>query len=109
MTRAETILWNHLKQKQICGQRFLRQFSIDIYIVDFFCPKLNLVIEVDGDTHLTNEEVSRDKIRQEKIESLGIEFLRFTNGEIYEGFDMVIEKIENRVNILLKNPPTPLS
>ena len=109
MTRAEAILWNHLKQKQICDQRFLRQFSIKFYVVDFFCPKLNLAVEVDGDTHLTEEELQKDKMRQEEIESLGIKFLRFTNGEIYEGLDWVIEQIMNKVNTLLKNPPTPLS
>ena len=107
MTKAEAILWNHLKQKQVCGQRFLRQFSVDSYIIDFFCPQLNLAIEVDGDTHLSDEELEHDKIRQDKIEALGIVFLRFTNGEIYNGLDFVLEKIEGNVKELMKNP-TPL-
>jgi very-short-patch-repair endonuclease len=109
MTRAEAILWNHIKQKQILGQRFLRQFSIGPYIVDFFCPKLNLSVEVDGDTHLSDDELEYDKIRQQNIETLGITFLRFTNGEIYGALDQVIETIESKVNELMKNPPTPLS
>jgi very-short-patch-repair endonuclease len=108
MTRAEAILWNRLKQKQICGQRFLRQFSIDSFILDFFCSKLYLAIEVDGDTHLTKDEILNDINRQHKIESHNIHFLRFTNGEIYSNLDQVIETIRSKVNDLIKNPPTPL-
>ena len=108
MTRAEVILWNHIKQKQTCGQRFLRQFSMDFYIIDFYCPKIKLAIEVDGETHLTEEEKEYDKKRQDKLESLGVRFLRFTNGDIYAGLDLVMEKIEKKVNELMKNPPTPL-
>ncbi len=100
LTRAEAILWNHIKQKQISGQRFLRQFSIGNFIVDFYCPNLYLTIEVDGDTHLSDEEKEYDLFRQKKIEKLGISFLRFTNGEIYEGLDWVIESIETKVKEL---------
>jgi very-short-patch-repair endonuclease len=109
MTKAEAILWNHIKQKQICDQRFLRQFSIDIYIIDFYCPKLKLAIEVDGDTHLTEDEMKYDKKRQDKLETFDVRFLRFTNGEIYNGLNHVIENIENKVNEMLKNekPPCP--
>jgi len=109
LTRAEAILWNHLKQKQICGQRFLKQYSIESFIVDFYCPKLRLVIEVDGETHLTDKELEYDKIRQDKIEKLNIIFLRFTNGDVYNGLDLVLEKIELKVNEMMKTPPAPLS
>ena len=108
MTRPEAILWNYLKQKQIVGQRFLRQFSIDKYIVDFYCQKINLAIEIDGDTHLNKVEKEYDTIRQNEIENLGIIFLRFNNYDIYHGMDNVIHCIKSKVNELM-NPPAPLS
>lgn len=104
MTKAESILWNRLKHRQICGQRFIRQFSINSFIVDFYCPKLKLCIEVDGDTHLSENEIKYDDVRQDKLQSLFIKFLRFKNGEIYNNLDFVIEKIERKINELMKNP-----
>ncbi|MGA2668950.1 MAG: DUF559 domain-containing protein [Ignavibacteria bacterium] len=61
MTKAETKLWVQIRRKQISEQRFLRQFSIGPYVVDFFCPHLNLAVEIDGATHLTDEELAFDK------------------------------------------------
>ena len=109
MARAEAILWNRLKQKQICGQRFLRQFSIKNFIIDFYSPSINLAIEVEGETHLTETEINNDSERQKKLESLGIIFLRFTNGDVYNGLDVVLENIKDKVNELMKTPPAPLS
>ena len=108
MTRAEAIIWNHIRNRQICDQRFLRQFSMDFYIIDFYCPKLKLAIEVDGETHLTDDEKEYDKKRQDKLESLDVIFLRFTNGDIYFGLELVLENIIKKVNELMKNPPAPL-
>jgi very-short-patch-repair endonuclease len=56
-TKAEEMLWGELKNKKILGQRYLRQFSIGSYVVDFYCPKLRLVLEVDGTTHSLPEEI----------------------------------------------------
>jgi very-short-patch-repair endonuclease len=109
MTKAEAVLWTNIKNKQISGQRFLRQFSISGYIVDFYCQKLKLAIEVDGATHYTDEELEYDKIRQDEIELLGVTFLRFSNAEIYGDLDGVLEKIKDKVELMLRNPPTPLS
>jgi len=82
MTKAEIYLWRELKNKKL-NLRFLRQYGIGIYTVDFYCPKVRLTVEVDGATHLTDEDIKYDKERQDEIESLGIKFLRFTNDEIY--------------------------
>ncbi len=109
MSGAEAKLWTHLSRKQIKSQRFLRQFSIDRFVVDFYCQKLKLVIEVDGDTHFNDGDVKKDKIRQREIEKLGITFLRFNNNEIIESTDEVIKLIELKVEELMLNPPAPLS
>jgi very-short-patch-repair endonuclease len=102
MTRAEAILWTELKNKTV-GERFLRQYSIDSYILDFYCPNLKLAIEVDGLTHQTEEEISKDKERQERIEKLNIVFLRFINPEIYCDLFNVIEKIKLKIEELKKS------
>lgn len=109
MTKAEKILLNHLNRKQIQGCRFLRQFSIENFIVDFFCPALNLAIEIDGSSHLTPKEIEYDSDRQEGLESLKITFLRFINDEVYFDLDNVVKDIELKVSQLKKNPPAPLS
>ncbi len=59
-TLSEVLLWNQLKRRQMMGYQFYRQRPIGNYIVDFFCPKLNLVIEIDGESHLDKNE--RDKV-----------------------------------------------
>lgn len=105
LPKAEVHLWIHLKGKQILGQKFRRQVSIGSYVVDFYCPQLNLAIEVDGATHITEEEIKYDNLRQDKIELLNISFLRFTNEEIYGDIENVINKITQKVTELMKNPP----
>ena len=75
-TFSEILLWNRLKLKQLKDYQFLRQKPLDKYIVDFFCYRLMLAIEIDGDSHIDNERI--DKMRQEELESLGIRFLRFS-------------------------------
>ena len=97
MTQAEKLLWQELRNRKIQNQRFLRQFSISSYVLDFYCPNLRLAIEVDGATHNTSDEIEYDKIRQSEIESLGIMFLRFNNEEIFKDIYKVLEKIENKI------------
>ncbi len=103
MPKAEAVVWSYIKNKQIFGQRFLRQFSIGSYIVDFYCPKLRLAIEIDGTSHMKKTAFEYDSDRQAAIESLGIKFLRFRNDEVYEGIGGVIKLIENKAEELLKD------
>jgi very-short-patch-repair endonuclease len=65
-TLSEVLLWNELKAGKIKGYKFNRQKPLDNYIVDFYCKKLNLVIEIDGETHIDKEK--DDLIRQDKLE-----------------------------------------
>ncbi len=71
----------------------MRQKPIGEYIVDFFCSKLSLVIEVDGESHYKKER--QDLKRQEYLESIGLTVLRFDNDQIKEGLDYVLQEIED--------------
>jgi very-short-patch-repair endonuclease len=104
MPKAEAVLWKHISRKQVLGYRFLRQFSISSYVLDFYCPKLRLAIEIDGSTHIKDEEIEYDRNRQREIEQLGIQFLRFKNEEVLFDLSGVISKIEMSVKNL-EEPP----
>jgi len=86
-------LWQVLRNRQANGHKFRRQYSVDRYILDFYCPSAKLAIEIDGDSHFTESAVQADRVRQKAIEELGIRFLRFTNQEVYESLDDVFDKI----------------
>lgn len=92
MTKEERHLWyDFLKNYNI---RFLRQKVIDNYIVDFYCSKAKLVIELDGSQHYETNGMLKDKIRTEKIEKHGLTVLRIPNNEINNNFDGVCEYID---------------
>ncbi|MBE0539407.1 MAG: DUF559 domain-containing protein [Ignavibacterium sp.] len=108
-TVSEKIVWTYLRRKQILSERFLRQFSIEYFVLDFYCPRLRLAIEIDGDSHFINQDaIDYDIERQTYIENLGIEFLRFRNEEVFADNDGVINSIIQKVKELQKgNPPRP--
>ncbi len=97
MTFPEVLLWNELKQKKMCGFDFDRQRPIDQFIVDFYCKDMMLAIEVDGSSHDSEEAQLRDEIRQTRLESLGVRFLRFSNQEILTSMKTVLRDIEDWV------------
>ena len=103
MTLGEVLLWNELKQKKILGFDFDRQKPIDNYIVDFYCKDLQLAIEVDGDSHNFEEVYEKDVVRQQKLESLGVQFLRFDDIETKRDMNNVLRTIE--VWITKNSPP----
>lgn len=94
MTFSEVLLWNELKQKKMLGYDFDRQRPIDNYIVDFYCKDLMLAIEVDGISHDFEEVRDNDEIRQKRLESLGVRFLRFDDREIKNDMANVLRIIE---------------
>lgn len=99
MTAAEKKLWyDYLRQTKY---RWLRQKPIGNFIVDFYCSELKLVIEVDGTTHLENEDLTNDQNRTEELEKFGLKVLRFWNDDIFNGLNEVINIIEGEI------PPTP--
>ena len=93
MTVAEVRLWNELKNKQLCGIDFHRQKPIDEFVVDFYCPKLSLAIEIDGDSH--EGKLERDSQRQRDIEKFGVFFLRFSHQEVMQDLEGVVDSIAN--------------
>ena len=90
-TPAEKKLWTKLNNKQL-GVRFKRQHPIDIFIVDFYCHKFKLVIELDGLIHLSKKE--EDMGRTTELERWGLTVIRFSNNEVINDIDKVIETIK---------------
>ena len=93
-------MWSKLKNRQICTQKFRRQFSVGPYVVDFYCPALKLAIEIDGDSHFQPGDQAKDRKRERHIESFGIQFLRFRNNEVRENLRGVLEAIYRKVEEL---------
>lgn len=100
---SEVLLWNELKKDKL-GYRFLRQRPIDKYIVDFYCPSLNLVIEIDGAAS-HNNKIDKDEIRQKELESLGIRVIRFLDVDVRYNLEGVIEFIKSEILRLASLPP----
>jgi very-short-patch-repair endonuclease len=103
MTYHEKLLWEKLKGKQICGIRFRRQHPIALFIADFYCNKARLVVEVDGEIHYSKEDY--DDGRSAEMEKYGIQVIRFTNSDVQNCIDKVIQQIEAIVNERIKSPP----
>ncbi|MBI5643029.1 MAG: endonuclease domain-containing protein [Deltaproteobacteria bacterium] len=97
MPKPEVLLWSKLKGKGLNGYKFRRQHSIGSFIVDFYCPEFRLAIEVDGNSHFLDGAEEADRIRESEIEKYGITFLRFTNNDICENLEVVIERISERL------------
>lgn len=96
-TQTERIMWNILRKKQIRGYKFRRQYSVGAFILDFYSPRLELAIEIDGISHATSKAMKEDAIRQRIIEEYGIRFLRFNDEEVLNNAERVIEKIEKAI------------
>ena len=99
-TEAEKKLWKFLRKKQILGYKFRRQYGIDAFVLDFYCPKMKLAIEIDGEIHNSREVILADKERQEYLEQFGILFLRFPNEQVNNDIKMVISVIEKKLKYL---------
>ncbi len=103
MPRAEKILWSCLRKRFLTGFKFRRQHGLGPYIMDFYCPRAKLAIEIDGDSHYQPGAQPKDKARQKFIENQGIMVLRFTNYEIRDSLDEVVGIIERHCRSI----PTP--
>jgi very-short-patch-repair endonuclease len=93
MTDAEKLLWSKVRGKQLKGYQFYRQKIIGNYIADFCCPKANLVIEIDGGQHYSDEGKKKDSIRDGYMVDIGLKVLRFSDRDIFENVEGVIETI----------------
>jgi len=93
-TSAEAKLWQALRNRRLARWKFRRQHPIDRHIVDFVTLDGRLVVEVDGATHSTPEEIKRDRTRTKVLESCGFLVVRVTNTDVYENLEGVLEMIE---------------
>ena len=101
-TLAEILLWQQLKNGQRKGHDFHRQKPIDEYIVDFFAIDLMLAVEIDGESHKLKD--ADDDARQQKLEALGIRFLRFEDSAVKSNVDAIVRTIDNWIEA---NEPKP--
>ncbi len=91
MTCAEKILWERLRNRQLGGFKFRRQHPMGSFIADFYCPECKLVIEIDGEIHISQAEA--DVERTEIIESFGYRVIRFHNADVETNLQIVLQKI----------------
>ena len=93
MTPAEQFLWTKLRSKQCHSFKFCRQHAIGPFIVDFFCPEQFLVVEIDGDVHAEETQRTKDRQREKYFCSLGLQVIRYTNHEVLNNLDGVLEHL----------------
>jgi len=106
MTEAERRLWRHLRNRELGGWKFRRQYPVGPYIVDFICVGKNLVIEVDGGKHAENEEL--DIKRSEFLNNMGYRVFRFWNTQVLQETEAVLETILAILMNEKRNSPSPL-
>ena len=94
MTFGEVLLWQEIRNRRL-GYQFHRQVPIDAFIVDFYCHELQLAIEIDGSSHNHPEMSKIDIRRQQKLEKLGVNFLRFGEAEVRKNTGRVVSDIHN--------------
>jgi very-short-patch-repair endonuclease len=102
MTYCEKIVWLHLKKRQL-GYRFLRQYSVDHFVIDFYCPELKLAVELDGDVHEIPEQKEYDTDRQKYLEKFGIKFIRIKNEEFLGNPNKAFDRKEKAIKVIAKN------
>lgn len=93
-SKAERILWERLRARRFYGLKFRRQFSIGVYVADFYCPELRLVVEVDGEQHLFQPQIEHDRRRTTWLNNLGIQVIRFSCDEVQLATDDVLERLK---------------
>ena len=108
ITKAEKLIWDNIRDRQLENCKFRRQYSVDRFVIDFYSAEFKLAIEIDGDSHFQNGAAEYDQARQEFMESVGIKFIRFTNNDVYGNLSGVLESIVQYIRDLRTSPPPPL-
>ena len=99
-THAEKLLWKHIFRNKVFGLRFLRQYGVGPYILDFYCPKIRLGVELDGSIHKEKENKIYDKDRERFLESLDINIIRFWNYDVLNNLAETLNKLQNKIKSL---------
>lgn len=105
-TDAETLLWRHLRSRQLAGCKFRRQHPLPPYVLDFYCEALRLGIELDGGQHYLDQGREHDRQRAAYLQGKGIRLLRFSNRDVLLELPAVLERIYQAV--AAPSPPAPL-
>ena len=104
MTPSEKVIWHELRNNHLRGYKFRRQHAISLYIVDFFCLEIELVVEIDGGIHECEKIKEKDVNRKAELERLGLKVIRFGNEEVMNDIEGVIIKTEQTLKSLSPSP-----
>ncbi len=92
-TPEERLLWSKLRMKRMGGYKFVRQYSVGRFVLDFYCPKAKLAVELDGSQHDESRQYDYDRVRTRYLEGCGIKILRFWNSEVKYQIEAVLDTI----------------
>jgi very-short-patch-repair endonuclease len=109
MTRAETLLWRHIKAHRVDGLGFRRQMPIGPYIVDFVCHAARLIVELDGESHDFAARHSRDAARDTWLKAQGFKVLRFANHEVLGNLEGIVTMIRDAAMASMRGTPPSLT
>ena len=108
LTDCERLLWQRLRNRQLGGFKFRRQYPLPPYVLDFYCADLRLAIELDGGQHFSDEALHRDAERNRYLERYGIRVIRFSNREVLGQMPEVLAEILRQAEIAAPHPsPLP--
>lgn len=96
-TEAEIVLWERLRLNRLEGYRFKPQHPISNFIADFYCHKAKLVVEIDGDSHNSESQVTYDDNRTRVLGEFGLTVIRFKNEDVLQRLDFVVEEIKKNL------------
>lgn len=96
-TNEEKLIWSRIRNKQLFGFRFFRQYGVGPYVLDFYCPQVRLAIEIDGGQHAETSNIIYDKERTEYLKELSIRVLRFWNNDVSKNIEAVLERIADEL------------
>jgi very-short-patch-repair endonuclease len=94
-TEAEILIWRFIRNRQIQGFKFKRQYSIDHFVIDFYCPELKLAVEADGATHNESGRKEYDIRREKYLKKFGLNFVRIKDEELFGNPNKAFAKIED--------------
>ena len=96
-TVAEQIFWAKAADREFLNLKFRKQHAIGNYIVDFYCPELKLIVEIDGDTHAFNESIMPDIERTLYLQSFGYRVIRYNNRDVLDNIDGVFQDLQEKI------------
>lgn len=99
-TNAEELVWRFLRNRQILGYKFRRQYSVDHFVIDFYCAELKLALEIDGGSHNDPEQKKKDIIRQKYLERFNIKFVRLKDEGLFSNPNKTFAKIEQAIKLI---------